>query len=443
MGLASASGLPAHARFVRPDALFATPPAPQPTSTTLTDGDPMTQNRSVIPPSPSPPRRATFAGVPSAVDLPPDSVARAAVLGAGTSLGSSYSGTENGPYLLRALSGQFTWSASQPHVLDVDAPHAPLAGVVDLGDVSAADGAAPGEAGGDAPDGRQLAAYQDALRRTVAGLPATVAPCVIGGDHSVTLAVVAGLRERGAAPFDVVQFDHHLDLQTWGEAPGGLDDVPEPLFNTNVMSHVAREIRPGRLTQLGIAPYTVAEAPRAETVRRYLDEVGTRHSVVSPVLHDDELFRRTVRPAERVYLTLDVDVLQATDMSSTAYPAVVGLSLTRLFRLIDLVLEGRRLIGFDLVEFGADRADRGEKTLADGARAATLFLRLLSLVNRPPGTGATAAGAERTGGERTGTDRTHGARAGRGTTGAGTAERAGATDRPALSGERMDDGVTI
>jgi arginase family enzyme len=291
--------------------------------------------------------------------------------------------------MIRAVSKQYTWSAADPCVMDVDEPDSPLRGAVDIGDLRVGEGA-------DSEDpsvrASALTSYMRELRTVVGGLPPGVAPCVIGGDHSVSLAVVQGLQDRGEAPFDVVQFDHHLDLQIWGKVEAGPEAALDPLFNTNVMSHVSRAIRPGSLMQIGVGPYATAEAGSAHAVREYLAQVGPRFSVLSPAIRDDALFRAGTTVGKRVYLTVDVDVLQASEMSSTPYPAPVGLSVGRLLHLIALVLEGRQLVGFDVVEFAADRKDRSEKTLTDASRAALIFLRLLHrIVRQEPSPGAAGA----------------------------------------------------
>ena len=310
----------------------------------------------------------TFCGIPRADPAAVDPDVPAAVIGAGTSLGSAHTGSENGPYFIRTLSKQYTWSAKDPFVFNVDHPRPLLAGPVDVGDVAAGDSSLP--------------SYLAALRGLVSGLPLGVAPCVLGGDHSITLAVVQGLQDRGTPTFDVVQFDHHLDLQLWGEVAPCLAGDLEPVFNTNVMSHVSRALQPGGLTQVGVGPYAAVESASWDAVRQYLDRVGPRISVLSPVLHDDDLFRTGIAAGENVYVTIDVDVLQPAEMSSTPYPATVGLSVVQLLKLIDLVLAGRHLVGFDVVEFAAAREDRSRKTLADAARAALIVLRLLSWASR-------------------------------------------------------------
>jgi agmatinase/guanidinopropionase len=308
--------------------------------------------------------RATFSAVPSAgLDEIPSHVV-ACVIGAGHSLGSPHPGAENGPYFLRTLSKHFTWAAKEPSVFDLHKGRVPLERAVDLGDVITG--------------GSSLEEALRAVRAVVKSLPEAVVPCVIGGDHTVTLPVVEALAQRRSAPFTVVQFDHHLDLQIWAGAPGRPDAARERIFHTNVMSHVSDTLGPGRLVQIGLAPHATVEAVSVAAMDGFLRSIGRQIGLLSPELEDSVAFQQAVGHGDDVYLTVDVDVLDHTAMSSTGYPAAIGLGVRELLRLIDLTLTHNRLIGFDVVEFGAPRGARDATTLADGSRAALIFQHLLS-----------------------------------------------------------------
>jgi arginase family enzyme len=210
----------------------------------------------------------------------------------------------------------------------------------------------------------------------VSALPDGVAPCVIGGDHTVTLPVVRALSARRSEPFWVIQLDHHLDLQLWGDdpdRPGGRESI----FNTNVMSHVSDLLGPGQVLQIGLNPFVTVETGAIESARAYLKRVGQQVSVTDPILSDETLLSALSGSGRDIYLTVDVDVLEWQSMSSTGYPAEIGLPLTQLLRIIDVVLADNRLIGCDVVEFAADATDRSPKTLADGGRAVAILLHLL------------------------------------------------------------------
>jgi arginase family enzyme len=309
-----------------------------------------------------------FCGLP-VVD--PSAVPRhvvGAVLGAAYSLGSPHRGAENATLFLRTMSRHFTWAAREPEVFDLRHGTAPLRRIVDVGDLDF--------------EGMTLDEALAATERCVRSLPDGVAPCVIGGDHTVTLAVVRALMARRHRPFLVVQFDQHLDLQVWNGAPASAGATREPVFHTNVMSHVSDCVGQGRVIQVGVSPYATVESEAADAMPAYLARVGRQIAFSAPEIDDPEAFLAVVGTGSDIYLTIDVDVLDSAEMSATGYPAVVGLSMRRLLRLIDLVARHNTLIGFDVVEFAAERGDRTATTLADAHRAAFIVLHLLSWVGR-------------------------------------------------------------
>ncbi|WP_420365956.1 arginase family protein [Curtobacterium sp. L3-7] len=283
-----------------------------------------------------------------------------AVVGVPSSAGSPNPGAENGPYFIRTLMRQFTWSASEPAIHPVTDAAGILDGVVDLGDIN--------------PGTLDASGVADLVASVVERMPVDAAPCIIGGDHSITAGAIRALRGRVGGPLRVLQFDQHLDVQTWPSANGGLDD----LFHTNVMSHVASIIGDGQVIQVGLAPYSTRE--RNGAISSLPGQATGRVPVHASAIDDDDAFGSLVGSGHPLYVTVDVDVLSASEMSATGYPAVIGLPARRLLRLLEVAVRANVLVGFDVVEFAAHRDDRDPKVLADAARAATVFLHLLSLL---------------------------------------------------------------
>jgi arginase family enzyme len=156
-----------------------------------------------------------------------------------------------------------------------------------------------------------------------------------------------------------------------------MGESEEGLFNTSVMSYVSRALGLGRLLQLGVTPHAIVESGRLEEAKSYLASVGVQISCSDPRLRDLKHVARVSGTGRDVYVTVDVDVLEDSEMRSTSYPAPIGLGLRELLALIDAVVEGNRLVGFDVVEFAAPREARSARTLADCGRALVIFLHLL------------------------------------------------------------------
>ena len=244
----------------------------------------------------------------------------------------------------------------------------PLEGVVDFGDISFGEGS-----------------LEDALGKIyqmVVALPRGVAPCVIGGDHTLTLPTVRALAERNTRPFYVVQFDQHLDIQLWDGSISDTSSSPGPIFNTSVMSHVSKIVGPNKLIQIGVSPFVTVEHSERSNLKGFLGKIGTQIPLTSHFMEDLTGQILSMPPGSDCYMSIDVDVLSSQDMTSTSYPAEIGLSARELLSSIDQILSRHRLIGFDVVEFAADRNARDPKVLSDAGRAKNIFLHLLSKVHR-------------------------------------------------------------
>jgi len=140
----------------------------------------------------------TFARVPLALDPPGLAGAAVAILGAPFDEGVSYRpGTRFGPRAIR-MAEDVAFPIDRPHMeLGID-PYAEL-DIVDYGDIEVRSS--------------DLERSHKLLRQGVSEiLAADTIPVVLGGDHSLSMPVLAALAERfGADGFSVVHFDTHAD----------------------------------------------------------------------------------------------------------------------------------------------------------------------------------------------------------------------------------------
>ncbi len=283
------------------------------------------------------------------------SVGRPVLFGVPSALGSPHVGSRNGPYFLRRLTQRFTWACRDSAFIDIRQDAAPIEGAADAGDIK---------------PGKSLSSLVADIETVIRKLPAGSAPIAVGGDHSITLPIVRALQTRMRRPLTVVCFDHHLDHQYWAR-------LLDPLFHTNVMTHVSETIGAGRLIQIGIEPVQTVPAALVEWYASRLVDFGKQIALLTPEIEDDAAVLDAVGCDGDVYISVDVDVLPRHQMRATAYPADIGLPLERVVALIQLIAAHNRIVGADLVEFAADRDNRDPEILADGARASILLYELL------------------------------------------------------------------
>ena len=169
-------------------------------------------------------------------------------------------------------------------------------------------------------------------------------PIVLGGDHSITFAIVRAFD----IPITIVHFDAHLD--TWNGAPGNLD-------HASWVNRVAKLNTVKKIIQVGMRGL----ANDDESIGN-ARKLGT-HVITGEAVHregpEKVLSQIQIEATENVYITLDVDVMDPTLTPGTGTLEPDGLN----FREIDTLLKGvarkGKLVGFDIVEVNPMRDQSG------------------------------------------------------------------------------------
>lgn len=196
---------------------------------------------------------------------------------------------------------------------------------------------------------------QATVRQVSAALhTADALPVFLGGDNSLSYANARPLLDRGS--LGVVSFDAHLDCR----AVDG-----EPTSGTPYR----------QLHDDGLDALAVVGARHFETSTAYADYLADREGIVVTAEEVGEDVVRAVDAAigglgdvDRVYLSVDVDVLDAATAPGVSAPTPGGLTARELFRALRLVAADPRLAGFEVVET-APPLDHDGRTVDAAARA--------------------------------------------------------------------------
>ncbi|MHB1350567.1 MAG: agmatinase [Desulfobulbus sp.] len=178
----------------------------------------------------------------------------------------------------------------------------------------------------------------------------------LGGEHSVTVGLVRAALNRHPG-LSVLQFDAHSDLRKEYEG--------SPYNHACVMARV-NEMCPS--VQVGIRSMDKAEWDNADR-----DRIVFAHDLHKLGMNaaGDALDLLT----DKVYLTIDLDVLDPAFMPSTGTPEPGGLDWYTLTGLIRRVARERTIVGMDVVEL----LPRPENPAPDFL-AAKLVYRTLSMI---------------------------------------------------------------
>jgi agmatinase len=175
---------------------------------------------------------------------------------------------------------------------------------------------------------------------------AGVVPIVLGGDHSITRPVVSALAERhGVGTIGLVHFDAHADT-----AP---DSYGSPIGQGSPIRRLVEDgVVAGRnVVQIGLRGYW----PGADVLAWMADQ-GIRMHTMAAIDHLgfervlDRAIEEALDGADRVYISLDVDVLDPSVAPGTGGLEPGGLTARELLPAVRRVAAEVGICGMDVVE---------------------------------------------------------------------------------------------
>ncbi|KAF1919945.1 arginase family protein [Ampelomyces quisqualis] len=214
-------------------------------------------------------------------------------------------------------------------------------------------------------------------RRTNASDKAVPRIVTLGGDHTTTLSALRSTHDHWGA-VSVIHFDSHIDTWDPEVLGGGISHYAG--LNHGTFLHIAHEEGLFRNTSIhaGIrAPVIRPKKDVRNDLRcgfeiikaRDIDRFGIQEII-------DRLKKRVA--GTKVYISVDIDVLDPTFAPATGTAEVGGWSTRELLTILDS-LEGLEVVGADVVAPVYDNA--GETTVLAAAEVALALIGLM--VNKP------------------------------------------------------------
>ena len=196
---------------------------------------------------------------------------------------------------------------------------------------------------------------------------------VLGGDHGVTIPVLDAM-DALARPVHIFHVDAHLD---WREEVRGVRrGYSSPLRWASGKPYVSG------MTQVGMRATGSARRGELEAARAYGSHIVTAGDFhahgAGPVL-------ATIPVGADVYVTIDADGVDPTEMPGVMAPAPGGLLFRQLSPLLRAIARSHRIVGMDLVEV-APSLD-----YANGMTCITAGRLLLNVMGASWASGAQAA----------------------------------------------------
>ncbi len=177
-------------------------------------------------------------------------------------------------------------------------------------------------------------------KATKFALDSNALPVVLGGEHSISLGALRALKEF-YQDFGIIHIDAHADLRHAYEG--------SKYSHASVMARACELSIP--LIQFGTRAYCEEEKEAREKYSVKAYDAHLFQDSSSPLPNNvtkEELLPKDF--PKKIYISFDVDGLDPSIIPHTGTPVPGGLAWYQSLELLKTCLEGRELIGFDVVE---------------------------------------------------------------------------------------------
>ena len=187
-------------------------------------------------------------------------------------------------------------------------------------------------------------------------------PVILGGEHSITFGAVngiyKGLNLSKNEEIGIIQIDAHADLRE--------------NYENQVHSHASVMYLLSK-SRYKVAQFGVRALSKEDVKNRNIFEI--LYFDVQDIKNKKNIKLPKNFP-QNIYITFDVDGLDPSIMPATGTPVPDGLGFNESLQLIKSLIKGRKVIGFDVVEFSPI-----ENFFAYDFTIASLVYKIMELIN--------------------------------------------------------------
>jgi agmatinase len=179
-------------------------------------------------------------------------------------------------------------------------------------------------------------------------------PFFLGGDHSISYSTIKAAAEQ-YDKLTIIQLDAHTDTYTSRKEELGDENLHH---HGNFMSRCLALPAVKKVYQLGIRGDVNFGLPPAGPKEVIVPCSALRRSL------QQGTFQLDIPEDHKIYITIDIDVLDPQYAPATATPVGNGLSLEDLLACLRIIYDQyhQQLVGFDLVEVSPHRDDESRTT---------------------------------------------------------------------------------
>lgn len=160
-------------------------------------------------------------------------------------------------------------------------------------------------------------------------------PVLMGGEHTITLGATRALGKN----FAIIDFDAHLDTRN--------EYMNLKVSHTTFMRRINEQVKPTKIVEVGTRAVCKEELDYAK--KSGINFIITQQIRKDGVSQIAKKIKNLVKDAKKIYLTVDMDVLDPAFVPAVQNPEPDGLCTHTLFDLLHEVCD-ERIVIFDIVE---------------------------------------------------------------------------------------------
>jgi arginase len=192
-------------------------------------------------------------------------------------------------------------------------------------------------------------------------------PLILGAEDSVIMGIIEGLKQGFGETIGLIYMDAHGDFNTPDTTPSGLIGGMDvallaghgPDLLTSIFGHKP-QLREEQITLFGVRDL---DPPEREMLVKSKVHLYTMDKVreLGPERAMKEATEKLLRASKRLYIHIDIDVLDPKEIGATQLPVPDGLGLTECSTALRVVRQSGRLCGLDVMVFNAHKDPNGEE----------------------------------------------------------------------------------
>ncbi len=158
---------------------------------------------------------------------------------------------------------------------------------------------------------------------------------LMGGEHTITLGAARAVGKNVA----IIDFDAHLDLRN--------EYMNQTISHTTFMRRINEQVKPTKIVEVGTRAVCKEELDYAKSAG--INFFTAQQIVKDGVEQTSQKIQKLLKDVKRIYLTVDLDVLDPAFAPAVQNPEPDGLCAHTLYDLLSEICD-ERIVAFDVVE---------------------------------------------------------------------------------------------